>query len=97
MSSAEATVATRLDVSGLLDDAVEEYTSWQQSRVRDESRKAQYQRACDLAMKHLLDLQQIHEDQDLQFFTDNGVVKGIARRFIDDIEPWVKRTKCDFV
>jgi hypothetical protein len=87
VSSAEATVATRLDVSGLLNDAVEEYTSWQQSRVRDESRKAQYQRACDLAMKHLLDLQQIHEDQDLQFFTENGVIKGIAQRFINDIEP----------
>jgi hypothetical protein len=54
VSSAEATVASHLDVSGLLDDAVEEYTSWQQSRVRDESRKAQYRKACDLTMEHLL-------------------------------------------
>jgi hypothetical protein len=37
-------------------------------------------------MKHLLDLQQIHEDQDLPFFTDKGVIKAIARRLINDIE-----------
>jgi hypothetical protein len=40
------------------------------------------------------DIEQVHEDQDPGFLVKNGVKKGIAQRFIRDIEHWVKRYKC---
>jgi hypothetical protein len=42
-------------------------------------------------MKHALGLQQIYEDQDPSFFTANGVMLGISRRFVRDIKDWVKQ------
>jgi hypothetical protein len=77
---------TPLTVPGLRDTAVKEYCDWQQSQVGDLEWKAGFQKAYDVAMKHGLDLQQIYEDQDPSFFTSNGVMMGIARRFVSDIK-----------
>ena len=84
---------TPLTVPGLRDAAVKEYCDWQQSQVGDLEWKAGFQKAYDVAMKHGLDLQQIYEDQDPSFFTTNGVMMGIARRFVSDIKYWVKQHK----
>ena len=35
-----------------------------------------------------LDLEQVHEDQNPDFFTQNGVRLGISRRFVGDIIDW---------
>ena len=84
---------TPLTVPGLRDTALKEYCDWQQSQVGDLEWKAGFQKAYDVAMKYALDLQQIHEDQDPSFFTTNGVILGISRRFVRDIKEWVKQHK----
>jgi hypothetical protein len=61
--------------------------------VGDLAWKAGFQKACDVAMAHGLDLEQIYKDQDPSFFTSNGVMLGIARRFVSDIKYWVKQHK----
>ena len=80
--------STSLDILGLWDMAVRRYSDWQCSKVGDESLKLEYQKACDLTLGDGLDLEQVYEDQDAQFFVDKGVKRGIARRFVRDIEVW---------
>lgn len=55
--------------------------------------KAEFQRACDIALADGLDLERVYEDRDPEFFIKHGVKRGIARRFVGDIEVWVKRYK----
>ncbi|KAG4427484.1 hypothetical protein IFR05_017033 [Cadophora sp. M221] len=83
----------RLNIPGLRDVAVKNYSDWQQSNVGNEALKVEFQKACDVALADDLDLEQIHGDQDPDFFIKNGVKRGIARRFVGDIEPWAKRHK----
>ncbi|KAF3031308.1 hypothetical protein E8E12_000474 [Didymella heteroderae] len=89
--SAEAQAKPRLDVPGFLDAAVEEYSNWQQSRVMREDQKDDIRNTCDMALEHGLDLQQLHDDQDPDFFISRGIKLGVARRFIRDIGYWVQR------
>ncbi|TVY71304.1 hypothetical protein LSUE1_G004473 [Lachnellula suecica] len=83
----------RLDIPGPRDVAVRDYSHWHQSKVNDEILKVEFQKACDVTLADGLDLEQVHDDQDPDFFIDKGVKRGIARRFVNDIEPWVKRYK----
>ncbi|KAJ5865177.1 uncharacterized protein N7529_007093 [Penicillium soppii] len=87
-------IAEVFDIPGLRDLAVAEYSEWQQSQVSDEKLKAEFRTARDLALGDGLDLLQVHEDQDPEFFIKNGVKRGIARRFVGDIIYWVKNNKC---
>ncbi|KAJ5998521.1 hypothetical protein N7451_006331 [Penicillium sp. IBT 35674x] len=80
-------------VDGLLDVAVEEYTEWQQSRVSNETFKDNINKARDVTLENCLDLMQIYEDQDPDFFVKHGVKLGAARRFVHDIGLWVNRRK----
>ena len=80
----------RLDIPGHRDVAVKEYSDWQQSKVHEEILKVEFQKACDVTLADGLDLEQIHEDQDPDFFIERGVKRGIARRFVGDIDHWVK-------
>lgn len=89
--STEVQAKPRLDVPGFLDAAVEEYSDWQQSRVRREDQKNDIRNMCDMALEHGLDLQQLHDDQDPDFFISRGIKIGVARRFIRDIEYWVQQ------
>jgi hypothetical protein len=75
---------------------VNEYCDWQQSKVKDEMLKVEFRRARDVASVDGLDLEQIYEDQDPDFFIKHGVKRGIARRFVSDIEVWVKRYRHNF-
>jgi hypothetical protein len=88
-----------LVVPGLRDIAMKEYTDWQQSQVGDPVWKAEFQKAYEMAMKEGLDLEQIHKDRKPGFFTDKdkGVMSGVARRFVNDIEYWVKQHKSTVV
>jgi hypothetical protein len=81
----------RLDVPGFLDAAVEEYSDWQKSRVRREDQKDDIQNMCDMALEYRLDLQQLYDDQDPDFFISRGIKLGVARRFIRDIGYWVQQ------
>ncbi|PYH95588.1 hypothetical protein BO71DRAFT_322811 [Aspergillus ellipticus CBS 707.79] len=80
----------RIRIAGLRDVAVKAYCEWQESQVEDEGFKAEFRKARDVTLENGLDLEQIHRDQDPGFFMENGVKRGIARRFVDDIDEWVR-------
>jgi len=82
-----------LEIPGPRDVAVKLYSEWQQSKVVDETLKIEFQKACDIALDDGLDLEQISEDQDPGLFIQSGVKRGIARRFVADIDRWAKRYK----
>ena len=88
---AEVQAKPRLDVPGFLDTAVEEYSNWQQSRVMRETQREDIRNMCDMALEHGFDLQQLHGDQDPDFFISRGIKLGVARRFIRDIKYWVEQ------
>jgi hypothetical protein len=79
-----------VEIPGLLDVAVEEYSKWQQSRVSRDILKEDIRKARDLALANGLDLQQIHCDQDSDFFIKQGIIVGVARRFVSEITQWAK-------
>lgn len=83
----------RFNFPGLWDVAVTEYTEWQESNLRDQTLKTEFRKACEIALADGLDLEQVYEDQDPDFFVRRGVKRGIARRFAGDIRDWVKRCK----
>lgn len=89
--SAEAQAKRRLEVPGFLDAAVEDYSDWQKSRVRGYDQKDDIQNMCDVALEHGLDLQQLYDDHDPDFFISRGIKIGVARRFIRDISYWVQQ------
>jgi hypothetical protein len=86
-----------LDIPGPRDMAVKAYSEWQQSNVIDEALKAEFRKAGEVTLQDGLDLEQVYEDQDSLFFIQSGIKRGVARRFIRDIEEWAKRYKpsCD--
>lgn len=85
-----------LDIPGPRDLAVATYSLWQQSNVIDEAQKIEYQKACDAALLDMLDLEQVYEDQDPDFFIQNGVKRGVARRFVSDIGRWAELYKSTY-
>jgi hypothetical protein len=80
-----------LNIQGFSDVAVQRYSEWQQSKVAREDLKADVVKACEAALDDGLDLEQVHADQDPEFFILKGVKRGVARRFIHDIPEWAKR------
>jgi hypothetical protein len=86
----------RLDIPGPRDAAVIAYSEWQQSNVVDEALKEEFQKACDATLEDGLDLEQVYEDQDPGFFVGCGVKRGVARRFVSDIDGWAKRYKLSY-
>ncbi|KAJ5675345.1 hypothetical protein N7462_008242 [Penicillium macrosclerotiorum] len=85
----------RPGVPGLRDVAVAEYSDWQQSQVNNNGLKEEFGKARDTALEDGLDLVQIHKDQDPGFFIKNGIKRGIARRFVGDIQYWVESCRCN--
>ena len=86
--SAEVQAKLRLDVPDFQDTAVEEYSNWQQSRVK---RGDQKDDMCNMALGHGLDMQQLSDDQDPDFFISRGIKLSVAQRFIHDIRYWVQQ------
>nr|KMM69072.1 hypothetical protein CPAG_05395 [Coccidioides posadasii RMSCC 3488] len=74
-----------------LDITVREYSSWQQSQVECTTLKNNIDKARDVALVNGLDLEQIYKDQDPDFFIQQGVKVGVARRFVRDISTWIKQ------
>lgn len=50
----------------------------------------EYKKACDLTLADGLDLELVFEDQDAESYVEKGVKRGVARRFVRDIETWAK-------
>jgi hypothetical protein len=85
--------AHRLNIPGLLDEAVEDYCAWQQSRVKKPTLKVEYKKACDVIIEDGMDLGLIHRDPNPEFLTKRGIKRGIAQHIVDDIDEWVKTYK----
>ncbi|KAL4872345.1 hypothetical protein BDV12DRAFT_193439 [Aspergillus spectabilis] len=85
-----STSASRLNIAGLRDANIQTYYDWQQSQVGHASWKVEFQKACDVALDNGLDLDQIDELSDPEYFENQGVKWGIARRFIRDIRYWAE-------
>ncbi|KAK9612677.1 hypothetical protein V6Z94_010212 [Aspergillus fumigatus] len=79
-----------IDIPEPLDIAIDEYTTWQKSRVSRDSFKEQMDIARNVALENCLDLRQIHKDQDSEFFVNQGVKVGAARRFVGEIKSWLE-------
>ncbi|KAH9205092.1 hypothetical protein DL95DRAFT_470884 [Leptodontidium sp. 2 PMI_412] len=82
-----------LNISGFLDDQVEEYCAWQQSRVRKPHLKAEYQKACDVMIEDGITLGLIKRDPNPKLLTDQGVKRGPAEHVVGDIDFWLKNVK----
>jgi hypothetical protein len=91
--SALPSLSRRLVIPGFCDTAVEEYSEWQMSRVKRDDLREGVQRIRDIALKEGLDLVQIHQDQDPDFFIKEGVQAGVAKRFVREIPDWVEQCK----
>jgi hypothetical protein len=63
------------------------------SRVKRDDLREGVQRIRDIALKDGLDLVQIHQDQDPDFFINDGVQAGVAKRFVREIPDWVEQYK----
>ncbi|KAG9249510.1 uncharacterized protein F5Z01DRAFT_669079 [Emericellopsis atlantica] len=70
------------------DKAIQTYCQWHCNRIIGAEWKKGFQKAFAVAMKECLDLKHIYEDQDVDFFVQNGVSRGIARSFVGDIKAW---------
>lgn len=79
-----------LNIPGPRDVAVAAYSEWQRSNIVDEAQKVEYQKACDATWQDMLDLEQVFADQDVNFYTQKGVKRGVARRFVSDIRSWLE-------
>jgi hypothetical protein len=90
----KAAPVTPLAIPGPRDIAVQEYSDCQKSQACNQTLQAEFQKACDVALTHGFDLEQSYEDRDPSFFTNKGVIEGIARRFVNDIQHWVEQYKC---
>ncbi|KAK3933670.1 hypothetical protein QBC46DRAFT_348385 [Diplogelasinospora grovesii] len=85
--------STHLQIPEPLDIAVKSYTDWQCSRFSSNAVKREYQKACELTLAECLDLELVYEGQDAEFYIENGVKRGVAQRFVRDIEIWSKQYK----
>ncbi|KAM0346535.1 hypothetical protein ACHAO7_012046 [Fusarium culmorum] len=79
-----------LGIPGMRDVNVNKYCIWHCSKNANTVWKMEYKKACDLTLDEGLDLEQIRLDQDAQFFVDKGVKKGIAKRWVSDVEVWFR-------
>ncbi|KAJ5993438.1 hypothetical protein N7451_009162 [Penicillium sp. IBT 35674x] len=91
--AAELTVASPLDIPGLIDVAVKEYGEWQVSNVGDDTLRTAFRHVCDVMLEYGLDLEQVYQDQDPNFFIEKGINLGVARRFVEDIGKWARKAK----
>lgn len=78
-----------LTTLGLRDDAVKAYREWHCSKVRSRDQKQQYEVACDLTMDRGFDLELLHEDNDAEFYIEQGVLEGVARRWVRDVKAFL--------
>jgi hypothetical protein len=80
-----------LNIPGPSNVAVRAYSAWQQSNVVDGILKKEFRKACDCCIGGWVRSGAGVEDQDHGFFVRSGVKRGIARRFVGDINGWAKR------
>ncbi len=78
-----------LNIPGLRDEAVKAYWRWHCSKVGCPIQRQHYELARDLTLGRGDDLELIYEDQNSQFFIEQGVLEGVARRWVRDVKIFV--------
>jgi hypothetical protein len=63
------------------------------TRVKRDDLREGVRRIRDIALKEGLDLVQIHQDQDPDYFIKDGVQASVAKRFVREIPDWVEQYK----
>lgn len=58
--------------------------------------RPQVRQVCEMMLEDGLDLEQVYNDQVLEFFIGKSVKMGIARRFVEDIRRWAENVKKSF-
>lgn len=87
-SPSRTTQADSIDIPGSLEEVVE-YSNWQLSRVNTELFRDNIKKARDITLENCLDIKQIRDEIDLEFFVKQGVKIGVARKFVNEINLWV--------
>lgn len=80
----------KIDIPGLFEVALDNYTDWQLTRVDTELFKDNIKKARDITLENCLDLSQVYCEVKPEFYVEQGVKIGVARRFVRDISLWVK-------
>jgi hypothetical protein len=79
-----------LSIPRLQDDAVKASCKWHCSKVRCPNQKQHYKLAYDLTLGRGDDLQLVYKDNNAQFNIELGVLEGVARRWVRDVEAFLK-------
>ena len=87
--SSQTTQVDPIDIPGALEEVVKEYSNWQLSQVNTELFRDNIKNARDIALNNCLDIRQIRDELNPEFFIERGVKIGVARRFVNDINLWV--------
>lgn len=83
-----------LDIPGPIEVAVEEYTNWHLENVSTDNFKENIRKARDIVLDNCLDLGQLHNPKiGPEFFVKEGVKIGVAHRFVNDTNKWLKQCK----
>jgi hypothetical protein len=80
-----------LCIPGLWDVAVEVYCDWHCSQVRSPEQQRHFRQARDLTLERGYDLELVHEDHNAQYYIEQGVLEGVARRWVRDVELFLEQ------
>lgn len=74
------------------EDAVKAYVVWQCSKVSSQEQKSSYDLAQSLTLDHGICLYMIYTNQRryFQFYSEHGVLDGVAWHFVCDIKLFLK-------
>jgi len=81
--------SSSLSIPGMRDDAVDAYCRFHCSRVKSQAQKQNYELARDLTLERGFDLDLIYEDNDAQYYIDQGIIEGVARRWVKDVSDFL--------
>lgn len=78
-----------LSIPRLRDDTVKAYSKWHCLKVRCPLQRQSYELARDLTLGRGDDLELVYEDNDAKFYTELGVLEGVARQWVRDVKAFL--------
>lgn len=82
--------ANALEIPGFRDDAVKDYVEFLKSKVRSQKHREEFEKAGNIVLDDLLDLDQVYNEHKVEFFTSRRVKLAPAKQFIRDIPLFVQ-------
>ncbi|KAL6900423.1 hypothetical protein GGI43DRAFT_48806 [Trichoderma evansii] len=89
VSAADLKGKADLCIPGPRDDAIKRYCQWHYAQVNNKVWKTAFVKAGSLTLEQGLDLKHVYADQNIDFYIKEGVLRGIARSFVEDVKKWV--------